>query len=199
MRDKIEQGKDGIKHFKKRVTQNTDHADDVALLSYFPNLPVLWIHYCVGTSRYTLWSIQKAVCLQHRVGTWNGWCVDRINAKLYRYEQVAKFFSFLIFYYVASCPDLNLTNGLISYSPMGTTILEGAVATHVCHEGYRLSSEVSRTCESDKSWSGKVITCQGNYEFSVFNNYYCFSVVRSVSYNTEYHNYVHNRFIVSHL
>ncbi len=61
----------------------------------------------------------------------------------------------------AICPGLTLTNGFIGYSPISTPILEGAIATHSCTTtGYQLSSSTTtRTCQSNRMWSGDVITC----------------------------------------
>ncbi len=59
----------------------------------------------------------------------------------------------------AICPSLTLMNGVISYSSDTTPILEGVVATHSCVTGYKLSSEPDRVCQSNRAWSGGVITC----------------------------------------
>ena len=62
---------------------------------------------------------------------------------------------------IAVCHSLSLTNGMISYSPDTTPRLEGIVATHSCNNGYILSGGVNRTCQSDRTWSGGSITCEG--------------------------------------
>ena len=49
---------------------------------------------------------------------------------------------------------------MISYSPDTTPRLEGTVATHSCDVGYELSGGTERTCQSDRTWSGGVITCE---------------------------------------
>ena len=62
----------------------------------------------------------------------------------------------------AICLDLAMpTNGVISYSADTTPRLEGTVATHSCDVGYELSGGTERTCQSDRTWSGGVITCIG--------------------------------------
>ena len=61
----------------------------------------------------------------------------------------------------AICPDLTLANGVISYSPDTTHRLEGTMATHSCDVGYGLSGGTERTCQSDRTWSGGIITCEG--------------------------------------
>ena len=63
----------------------------------------------------------------------------------------------------AICPDLDLANGVISYSPDTTPRLEGTVATHSCDVGYGLSGVTERTCQSDRTWSGESITCEGEH------------------------------------
>ena len=62
----------------------------------------------------------------------------------------------------ATCPDLDLPKGEISYSPDTTPRLEGTVAAHSCDVGYILSGGANRTCQSDRTWSGGSITCEGN-------------------------------------
>ncbi len=64
----------------------------------------------------------------------------------------------------ATCPVLTLSNGVISYSPDTSPILEGAMATHSCVTGYQLSSSTTtRTCQSDRMWSGTPLTCERMY------------------------------------
>ncbi len=36
------------------------------------------------------------------------------------------------------------------------------MATYICNTGYQLSSFTTRTCQSDRTWSGDDTTCQGN-------------------------------------
>ncbi|XP_064386127.1 sushi, von Willebrand factor type A, EGF and pentraxin domain-containing protein 1-like isoform X2 [Halichondria panicea] len=62
---------------------------------------------------------------------------------------------------IAICPDLTLTNGAISYSPATSPILERTTATHSCTTtGYQLSSSTTtKTCQSDRMWSGVTLTC----------------------------------------
>ena len=44
------------------------------------------------------------------------------------------------------------------------------MATHSCDVGYELSGGTERTCQSDGTWSGGVITCIGmiHYLFKVY-------------------------------
>ena len=62
----------------------------------------------------------------------------------------------------AICSDLPTpVNGVIIYSPTSTPRLQGAMATHSCVTGYQLSSSTTtRTCQSDRTWSGSSLTCQ---------------------------------------
>ena len=63
---------------------------------------------------------------------------------------------------VSTCLDLtSLGNGGISYSPSSTPRRQGTVATHTCNTGYVLSGGSSRTCQSNRLWSGSLITCLG--------------------------------------
>ncbi len=64
----------------------------------------------------------------------------------------------------ATCPFLTLSNGVINYNPATTPILEGAMATYTCATGYQLSSSTTtRTCQSDRTWSGSPLTCERMY------------------------------------
>ncbi len=58
----------------------------------------------------------------------------------------------------AICPDLpTLVNWGISYNPISFPRLQGAMATHSCNEGY--TGGGTRTCQSDRAWSGSSLTC----------------------------------------
>ena len=61
--------------------------------------------------------------------------------------------------YTATCTDLPLTNGVITYSPTGSPRLQETTATHNCDTGYELSGGTVRTCLSNRAWSGGIITC----------------------------------------
>ncbi len=68
----------------------------------------------------------------------------------------------------ATCPDLTLSNGGISYNPDISPRLEGAMAAHSCATGYHLSSSTTtRTCQSNRMWSGDDITCQGTCKLCI--------------------------------
>ena len=81
---------------------------------------------------------------------------------LYKILQlISSFLSLSI--YTATCDDLSLTNGAITYDPNSSPRLENAKATHTCTiTGYELSGDTvnPRVCQSDRSWSGGDITCQ---------------------------------------
>ena len=65
-------------------------------------------------------------------------------------------------YFTVLCLSLPLlTNGTISYSD--PTLGEGSVATHSCDTGYTLNrgSTSCRTCQSDGTWSGSALACEG--------------------------------------
>ena len=73
-----------------------------------------------------------------------------------RHDYLSYYFS------TVTCPDLTLTNGMISYSP--SIKLEGTVATHSCDAGYGLSGGSMRTCQSERTWSGGEIICIGTID-----------------------------------
>ena len=70
----------------------------------------------------------------------------------------------MTYVHAAICSNLTVLNGVINYSPDTTHRLEGTSATHSCDVGYGLSGEAERTCQSDRTWSGGKITCEGNYD-----------------------------------
>ncbi len=68
----------------------------------------------------------------------------------------------IVYFFTATCDDLTVpNNGTISYNPISSPRLVGAVSTHSCAvTGYQPSSGPDRVCQSDRMWSGGVITCQ---------------------------------------
>ncbi|XP_064386052.1 sushi, von Willebrand factor type A, EGF and pentraxin domain-containing protein 1-like [Halichondria panicea] len=59
----------------------------------------------------------------------------------------------------ALCDDITLTNGWVTYDPTASSRLEGTTATHNCNSSYVLSGERERICQSDRTWSGEIVTC----------------------------------------
>ena len=60
------------------------------------------------------------------------------------------------------CQDLpSLANGVISYDTMFSPRPAGTVATYTCDTGYDIFVPRIRTCQSDTTWSGGDIVCQG--------------------------------------
>ena len=62
---------------------------------------------------------------------------------------------------LAFCDDITLTNGMVIYDPTSSPRLEGTTATHNCNSSYVLSGGSQRICQSDKTWSGEIVTCNG--------------------------------------
>ena len=73
---------------------------------------------------------------------------------------------------VPGCQDLlTIGNGSVNYSivvyhvngrrPFNTT------ATYTCIPGYKLIGETTRTCQSDKIWSGQEPTCDSKWFISI--------------------------------
>lgn len=59
--------------------------------------------------------------------------------------------------FTANCGGLlDPTNGQVSTS--GTT--EGSIATYSCNNGYHVVGNTSRTCGSNRQWSGNAPTCE---------------------------------------
>ena len=83
-----------------------------------------------------------------------------LQVLLYKIHQLINSFLSLSIY-TATCDDLSITNGVITYSPNSSPRLEGATATHTCNTGYELSGGTvnPRVCQSDRTWSGEDITC----------------------------------------
>ncbi|XP_064386521.1 uncharacterized protein LOC135335055 isoform X2 [Halichondria panicea] len=59
----------------------------------------------------------------------------------------------------ALCDDITLTNGRVTYGPTSSPRLEGTTATHNCNFGYVRFGEEERICQSNRTWSGDVVTC----------------------------------------
>ncbi len=58
---------------------------------------------------------------------------------------------------------------MISYDTMFSPRPAGTVATYTCDTGYDISGPRTRTCQSDTTWSGGDIVCQGIF-ISVYSN-----------------------------
>lgn len=58
--------------------------------------------------------------------------------------------------YVVVCEELSLDNGNLE---MSNGNREGSVVTHTCNEGFTLSGDAVRTCQSNGEWTGFRITC----------------------------------------
>ena len=57
---------------------------------------------------------------------------------------------------VGICPELTAPdNGSVSYP----NTQPGSTVTYTCHSGYELSGVLSRTCQSDGTWSNTAPTC----------------------------------------
>lgn len=57
------------------------------------------------------------------------------------------------------CPDLDITNGMVSFS--GDTTTPGSTATYTCNFGFVLNGDTSRTCQDNLTWTGSDPTCEG--------------------------------------
>ena len=81
------------------------------------------------------------------------------------HELISSLYKYQTFYYIqlllptVVCPFLYLTNGMISYVYPARGV--GSVATHSCDHGYVLNGSSTRTCQSDRSWSGAAPVCIG--------------------------------------
>ncbi len=60
-----------------------------------------------------------------------------------------------------TCLNLTLSNGVISYNPATTPILEGATATHFCTTGYQMTGLMVRTCTATGWSTGDDPVCTG--------------------------------------
>ena len=57
----------------------------------------------------------------------------------------------------SSLYSVSITNGVGCYS----TITTNSMVTYQCDEGYSLSAESQRTCQSDGNWDGSIPVCTG--------------------------------------
>ncbi len=80
----------------------------------------------------------------------------------------------------AVCLDLpSPANGVISYDTMFSTRPVGTVATYTCGTGYDIFGPRTRTCQSDTTWSGGDIVCQGIIIHSTVLCVYSYTLVRT--------------------
>ena len=63
----------------------------------------------------------------------------------------------------AVCPGLSVENGVVMYTPSSGPLFENVVANYTCNTGYTLSGDTTRTCGSDRVWSGSDPTCNGEW------------------------------------
>ena len=55
------------------------------------------------------------------------------------------------------CPDLNITNGVVGYSPPGRLL--NTMTVYDCDSGYALRGNGNRICQEDRSWNGTDPEC----------------------------------------
>ncbi len=79
----------------------------------------------------------------------------------YTYDNVIHPNLLVSYYLLALCDDITLTNGMVTYDPTSSPRLEGTTATHNCNGGNVLSGERERMCQSNRTWSGENVTCNG--------------------------------------
>ena len=71
----------------------------------------------------------------------------------------------LCLYAAPLCPDLvNPTDGSVQY----TTLTPGSVATYTCNDGYQAVGEVTRTCETNGTWTGDSPVCENGKKSDYF-------------------------------
>jgi len=70
------------------------------------------------------------------------------------------------------CPQLNLANGRVECSlKEDGKINLGDTCHHKCNYGYILTDNVTRACQSDRSWSGNEPTCEKGTDSINIKNY----------------------------
>ena len=67
----------------------------------------------------------------------------------------------LSYHLLALCENITLTNGWVTYDPTSYPRLERTTATHNCNGNSVLSGGSQRICQSNRTWSGDIITCKG--------------------------------------
>ena len=67
-----------------------------------------------------------------------------------------------MYFLLLACPSLNdPSNGMISCSLEGDGVPStGDTCTYTCNTGYELTGSSTRTCQSNRSWSGSNTVCR---------------------------------------
>ncbi len=116
-----------------------------------------------STATYTCTAGYQLSGTAVRMCTTSGWsnsttptCTGLLVGSLYYVHEI-------LYFCTATCNDLTSpANGMISYSPTTNPRLQGAVANYTCGTGYDIfGTNRTRTCQSDTTWSGGDIMCQG--------------------------------------
>ena len=75
------------------------------------------------------------------------------------------------YYYVVSCPSLtDLSNGMINCSLGDDKVPSyayGDTCNFTCNTGYELTGSDTRTCQSNRRWSGSDIVCARSKKFHI--------------------------------
>ncbi len=74
-----------------------------------------------------------------------------------------------LYFPTAQCPPLpEIANGMISYLPDNTPDYDvGTTANYICEDGFTLSGDVTRDCQSDGTFSGMEPVCSMTREWTI--------------------------------
>ena len=62
------------------------------------------------------------------------------------------------------CPDLTITNGVVTISPADRGLLSRT--TYECNPGFALKGDGNRVCQMDSTWNGTDPECGELFKFS---------------------------------
>ena len=88
------------------------------------------------------------------------WLVNVLNGVAQHLVEVSvKFVSLIFIFCIVQCPELtDPMNGIISCSSPSFSYED--TCSFTCNTGYELTGSDTRTCQSDRSWSGSDAMCR---------------------------------------
>ena len=84
--------------------------------------------------------------------------------------QLSSVMGIYVFCFKVQCPVLvNPMNGGILCMMSGSTPSYGDTCNSTCDNGYHLTGNVTRTCQSNGNWSGSDVVCSRGNQYLTFS------------------------------